>query len=144
MYLPKNEFTFYCKVQGQKTKQWFEGNFIVKCCLTIEEQVQVAIDTDRLNQGSITIAPEYALLNRSLAEVNMRIVFDKDNKPQCPTWWTENRNGSKLMDSNVIFYIFSEAMKAEKDWADRLENDAKQTEKRAEASPVEAKAEAQG
>lgn len=144
MYLPKNEYQFYCKVQGQKTKQWFEGTFVVKCCLTIEEQVQVALTTDRLNEGSTTVAAEYALINRSLAEINMRIVRDKDGKPQCPSWWTENNSGAKLFDSNVIFHVFAETFKAEKDWEERLEKDVKVAEKKAEANPIKtAKEEAQ-
>lgn len=142
MYLPKNEYQFYIKHQGNKTKQWFEGTFVVRCCLTLEEQVQVAINVDRLNQGSVTIAPEYGLVNRALAEVQMRIVNDKDGKPQCPTWWTENRHGAGLFDSNIVFQVFADAMKAEEDWAKRLDEDTKKAEKRAEEKPAEAPKEA--
>jgi len=137
MYLPKNEFVFQFKMQGSKTKQWYEGTFAVKCLLTLEEQVQVAILTDRFNQGSTTLAPEYGLVNRSLAEIQMRIIKDKDGKMQCPTWWNENGNGATLFDSNIVFGVFSEALKGEKEWEKNIDDEITKTNDRVAAQPKE-------
>jgi len=129
MHLTNNEHKFYFKKKGDISGQSFEGDFTVKCVLNIEEQVQVGILVDRYNAGSRTLDPNRALMNRSIAELEMRIVKDKEEKFLCPTWWTESDFGRTLYDYNILYSVFSQAMDAEKDWKDRINKEVKKAEK---------------
>lgn len=134
MHLTNNEYRFYFKEKGDISGQWFEGDFVVKCVLNIEEQVQVGILVDRYNGGSRTLDPNRALMNRSIAEMEMRLAKDNEGDPICPTWWTENGFGRTLYDSNILYSVFSEAMNAEKSWKDSLNKEVKKAEKDAKKS----------
>lgn len=116
--LPANEHTLYVKIQGEDTKEWFEGSFTFKCLLNQAEKVEVAVRTDRYNQGSTTISPQHALINRTIAELEMRTI-------KAPTWWTENGNGRLLYDTNVVFHVFKEAFEAEAAFKKKLEDKIK-------------------
>lgn len=127
MFLANNEHKFYLKAKGEKSGQSFEGDFTVKCILNIEEEVEVAIRTDRYNAGSKTLNPSMALINRTIAELEMRII-------KAPTWWTDSGYGRTLVDKNVVYDVFTKAMEGEKVWADRLKSEAEEAEAEAEKS----------
>lgn len=129
MHLANNEHKFYCKIQGEKTMEWFEGDFVVKCILTNEEQVDIAIRTDRYNAGSKTLPTQHTLINRTIAELEVRIMRDAKGKLQAPTWWIESDGGRLLYDTNVLYHVFAEAMKAEQVFAQRLKDKAEAAEK---------------
>jgi hypothetical protein len=128
MLLPGNEHSFHFKEQCKATHEWYEGDFTVKCLLTNEEQSEIALRTDRYNQGSKTLAPSFALFNRTLAELEMRII-------KAPTWWRESDSGRTLYDADIVYSVFKEAMKGPEEWAKRLEaktKAAKEAEKKTE------------
>ena len=125
MFLPNNESTFHFKKQGERSKEWFEGVFTVKCLLNQAEQIQVAIINDRYNGGVSTLPPKYALLNRTLAELEARIV-------KAPTWWTESQGGKTLYDTDIIFEVFKKAFEAEESWLKKVEDATKEATANAE------------
>lgn len=134
MHLANNEHKFYFKEKGTTSDQWFEGDFTVKCVLNIEEQVRVGVLVDRYNGGSRTLEPNRALMNRAIAEMEVRVATNKESKPLCPTWWTESDYGRTLYDSNILYSVFSKAMDAEKQWTERLNKEADKSEKEVEKS----------
>lgn len=134
MFLANNEYTFYCKVVGETTGEPFEGDFTVKCILNNEEQIDIAMRTDRYNGGSKTLAPQFALFNRTLAEIEVRII-KKGNKTLAPTWWNESDGGRLLYDTNIVYHVFTEALKAQQVWNDRLKAKADQMEKDSLVTP---------
>jgi hypothetical protein len=135
MLLENNEFAFHIKVQGEKTKEWFEGDFTIKCILNMQEQMDIAIATDRYNGGSTSLDPNFKLFNRMLAELETRLVR-KNNKPLCPTWWSESNFGWQLHDSNIVFEVFPKVGEAEKAWAERLKAKADKATDQAEKNPI--------
>jgi len=146
MHLADNEHKFYLKVKGEKTGQSFEGDFVVKCILNHEEQIDVAIRVDRYNAGSRTISPNHALMNRTIAELEVRIKVDEKGKPLAPTWWVENDYGRLLYDTNILYSVFAEATKGESIWRDRIakkaeeaEEDLKESDKAKKDKPKRAK-----
>lgn len=132
MFLTNNEHKFYLKAKGEKTAEAFEGDFTTKCILNQQEQVEVALRTDRYNGGSKTISPTHALINRTVAELEVRMI-------KAPTWWTDSDSGRLLYDTNILFDVFTETMKGEKVWADRLKGEVENAEKDAEKSPAKDK-----
>ena len=118
MFLPGNEFTFHFKEQCNATKEWYEGDFTVKCLLTNAEQSEIALRTDRYNQGSRSLAPQFALFNRTLAELELRII-------KSPTWWKESDSGRTLYDPEIVYAVFKESMKGPEEWSKKLEEKTK-------------------
>jgi|GEM_PF-2993310 len=127
MFLSNNEHKFYFKDKGERTGQSFEGDFVAKCILNQIEQIEVALRVDRYNGGSKTISPGHALMNRAIAELEIRLV-------KAPTWWTDSDGGRTLYDSNILYSVFEEAFKGEKAWAERLKKEAEEAEGTAEKS----------
>ena len=138
--IQNNEYTFHVKVQGEKTKEQYEGTFTVKCILNQEEMVDVALRTDRYCGGSKNLANQYILVNRSIAELEVRIIKDeKTGKMKAPTWWIESDSGRLLYDTNVVYKVFADAMKAEEQWYKKLADKVEEAEKQVtEAAQKEA------
>lgn len=127
MFLANNEHKFYFKQKGDVTGQSFEGDFVCKCVLSNVEMIEVGLRVDRYNGGSKTLNPALALMNRTIAECEVRII-------KAPTWWQESDSGRSLYDSNILYSVFTEVMKGEKEWADRLKKEADEAEAAAEKS----------
>lgn len=133
MFLSNNEHKFYFKSKGDVTGQPFEGDFVVKCVLNNMEQVEVGIRTDRYNAGSMTINPAHALINRTIAELEMRVI-------EAPTWWKESDYGRTLYDTNILYEVFAKTMEGQKIWHERLKKEADEAEKDADKSQKAKKA----
>lgn len=130
MFLDNNERTVVFSSLGERSQKKYEGKFTFKCLLSNLEQVEVALRTDRYNGGSQTIAPAKALISRAIAELEIRIT----DYQRCPSWFRDSDYGRHLVDTNVLFDLFQEAMKAEREWADSLKEKAEKIEKDAEKS----------
>jgi hypothetical protein len=142
MYEPiaQNEYSFHVRLTGEKSKLPYEGTFAVKCLLTQEEMVDIAVRVDRYNSGSKNLPAQYALINRAIAEIEVRLIRDKKtSKPQCPTWWTESDFGRLLVDSNILFEVFAKAMEAESEWQKRLAAKVEAAEKQAQIEKAPSK-----
>lgn len=122
MNLPKNTYTFTFREKGEKTKKTYEGTFVVKCLLTALEVGQVAINQDVLNGGVKNIPSGVAILNRALAELDVRI-------EKAPSFWKDANNGRDLMDLNIILEVYNKALDAETDYEKRINEEAEQAEK---------------
>lgn len=122
MSLPLNEFSFHFKLQGDKTKEWYEGDFTCACILTNSEMLDVAIKWDRYNAGSKSLPDKFGDFNRIMAELEVRI-------KKAPTWWKESNSGWTLLDPNIVYSVFVEVMKAPDDWNDRLKKRSEEAQK---------------
>ena len=134
--LPDYEFTFHFDSKGEKSGEQFYGDFTVKCILNNEEQVEVAMRTDRYSSGSKTLPSHVNLFNRTISELEMRIKRDKEGKLMAPSWWTESDGGRLLYDANIVYEVFTASIKGEEVWAARIKEKADKAEKLAEISPV--------
>jgi hypothetical protein len=127
--LPKNEATFSLEVEGDVTKKRYEGKFTVKCVLENWETMEVGLRADRYNAGSATLANQFKLFNRALAEAEVRVMFDKErNKPMAPSWWIDSDAGRSLLDQNVVFEVYAKCIEATKSWKDSLEGEISKSE----------------
>lgn len=130
--LPSNEYTFTLKVKGDKTKSSYEGPFTVKCLLSNGELIDVGLRIDAYNRGSTTVPQGIALLNRALAELEVRII-------KAPSWWKDSNSGRDLLDTNVIYEVFEKSLDAEKVYDERIAEQVKKDEAVAEESSKKGK-----
>lgn len=136
--LPKNEHSFNVDVKGETTGERFQGSFTVKQILTVREQAQVGLLADTYNGGSRTIPRNVALMNLAIAELEVRIMQDKKGAQLAPSWWRDSDDGRDLLDVNVLYDIYNQALLAEKAYKTRVSGEAQEAEDAAKAS-VEAK-----
>lgn len=129
MFLANNQETFHVKIQGDKTKEWFEGDFTVLCLLDMGQQMDVALRTDRYNGGSKTLPEQFKLFNRMIAELDVRVT-------KSPTWWSESSGGWNLHDTNIVREVFVKAIEAEDGFGKKVAEKAETTEARAEKQPA--------
>lgn len=128
MLLPvSNEYTFMLSSKGESTEQKYEGAFKVKCLLTNAEKVNIGLRLDSYNGGSKTVAAGVAILNATLAELDVRVI-------EAPSFWKDSDNGRELMDTNIVYEVFAKANEAEADFKKRLKEVADKAEKDAEES----------
>ena len=134
MLLPvSNEYTFYFSSKGSETGFKYEGTFKVKCLLNIEEKVDIGLRTDAYNRGSKTVSSGITIMNSTLAELDVRII-------ESPSFWKDSDYGRKLLDTNIIYEVFSKANDSEADFKKRLTEAAESAEQAASDS-VKAKKE---
>lgn len=136
MLLPvSNEYTFMLSTKGESTGMKYEGAFKVKCLLTTTEKVDIGLRLDSYNRGSKTIPQATAILNATLAEMDVRII-------DSPSFWKDSDFGRQLLDTNIIFEIFKLSNDGEEDFRQRLKAKAEESEKKAEESVKNKKKEA--
>ena len=92
--------SFTVSVQGESTGLAFVGSFTVKLLLTKTENF-MADEKRRILLGAY---PENALEELKLdalmlSQLHVRVV-------SAPQWWTDSENGTKMLDSNVVFEVF--------------------------------------
>jgi hypothetical protein len=126
--LPDKNQTFTLDVVGERTKERFQGSFTVKAMLTIAETVDVGLRTDAYNNGSRTIGERIYLMNRAIAEMEVRLVSDPKKGLLAPSWWKDSDGGRTLLDLNVLYEVYNKAMSAETEYEKRLNTSADDAE----------------
>ena len=128
MLLPvSNEYTFMLSTKGESTGMKYEGAFKVKCLLTTTEKVDIGLRLDAYNRGSKTVPQSTAILNATLAELDIRVM-------ESPSFWKDSDSGRQLLDTNIIFEVFKLSTEAEEDFRKRLKEKSDDAEKKAEES----------
>lgn len=111
--LPKNEKTFYFTHEGSDTGFKYEGNFTVKCVLSIGDKRYMEMEKTRLMADYGNPSQGLAAYAMFLSNINARII-------KAPQWWTDSHNGLDILDEDAIFAIYDEMMKIENDWKDSI------------------------
>jgi hypothetical protein len=135
MLLPvSNEYTFHFSEKGESTGLKYEGTFKVKCLFTTAEKLDIGLRIDSYNRGSKTVSQGIAILNATLAELDVRII-------DAPSFWKDCDFGRDLVDTNIIYEVFKKASVSEEDFKTRIQALAEESEKKA-AESVKKKAKA--
>ena len=121
MFLPPIETQIEFECTGETTSKRYSGSFTVKCVLNNFEATEVILRSDRYNGGSQTLPVQTALFNRAIAELELRV-------KSAPEWWSKSDSGRLIFDQNVVFELFNKALEAQKEWKDRLSQEASKSE----------------
>lgn len=121
MFLPPVETQIEFECTGETTSKRYSGSFTIKSVLNNFELTDVVLRTDRYNGGSQTIPAQIALFNRAIAELEIRV-------KSAPDWWSKSDSGRLIFDQNVVFELFAKVLEAQKEWKDRLSQEATKSE----------------
>lgn len=112
MKLPSKERVFYFDHTDEYGERR-EGNFSVKCRLTMRERQGMELAKTRLLGGHN--APTDALTGISVmvATLNTHIT-------ESPNWWTQSDSGLDLEDETIVVELFNQLTTEQLAWRDEL------------------------
>ncbi|MDQ6989348.1 MAG: hypothetical protein Q9M19_05645 [Mariprofundaceae bacterium] len=112
MNLPTKERTFYFDHKDEYGERR-EGNFTVKCRLTMRERQVMELYKSRIVGGHT--APTDALTGISVmvATLNTHIT-------EAPEWWKQSDSGLDLEDETIVVDLFNQLTTEQLAWRDEL------------------------
>jgi len=109
MDLPVNEKSFKLDYVGATTGTKYDGDFTVKCVLSIFEKREVELEKARIitEIGN----PSTYLINLAAILANLRVRMIKT-----PSWWEQSNYGLNIMDEDALVTLYDKVMDQEKEW----------------------------
>ena len=130
MNLPKNEKSFMLTVEGDVTSHKYEGQFTVKCVLSMADKRLLEIEQSRLSVDLLNPTNDLVAISRVVANLRVRVM-------DAPDWFDQIIGNLDVLDDNVIFEIYSECLKASSEWKDELKKKSQPEEPSTGNSPAE-------
>lgn len=109
MNLPKNEKTFHFSKEGEITGFKYEGQFTVKCALSLADKRLIEIEKSRLSVDLMNPTGNLDAISRLIANLRVRVLNG-------PEWFNQQINTMSILDENIVFEVYSECLKASEDW----------------------------
>ena len=124
MELPKKQRTFYYDHKDEYGERR-EGNFTVKCRLTLRERQRMELDKSRLLGGHTS--PTDALMGISVmvATLNTHIT-------EAPEWWKQSDSGLDLDDESIVVELYDRLTDEQIAWRKELTAHAEEKTKQVE------------
>ena len=117
MNLPKNEKTFSFSKVGEITGFKYEGQFTVKCALSLGDKRLIEIEKSRLSVDLMNPTGNLDAISRIMANLRVRVING-------PEWFNQQVNTMSILDEEVVFEVYSEALKASEEWLKELKKEA--------------------
>ena len=116
--LPDNEKTFDINIEeGEVTRQNYKGKFRCKCVLNIGERAEADVIQKRLSGGLTNLTENTLMYHLIISQLRTRLLA-------APEWWIAAGNGTELEDMNVLYEVYEQCLKAEKEWRTQVWSDA--------------------
>jgi len=110
--LPAQEHTFQLKLEGNDTRQKFEGSFTYK-----RPNIRISTEIDKttaiLNGGILGLDEDTQFFHKMLATLKHTVI-------KYPEWWEQSDFGYELQDTNVVIELYKETQKFEKEWREKV------------------------
>ncbi len=98
---------------GDTTFKEYEGQFTVRCILTMGQKHAMELEKSRLLGSYVNPTEELRGLAIILANLRHKVVDG-------PEWWKQSGGGSNLKDENVLVDIYNKVLKAEDEWRQKV------------------------
>lgn len=109
MNLPKNEKSFNFSKEGEITGFKYEGQFTVKCALSLGDKRLIEIEKSRLSVDLMNPTGNLDAISRVIANLRVRVING-------PEWFNQQVNTLSILDEDVVFDVYSECLKASEEW----------------------------
>jgi len=123
------EHSFRINLKGEETGKIFEGDFVYKRP-SIRTDSEIS-KTKAMLDGGMNLDEDTQFIHKVLATLKHTI-------QNCPKWWEDSDFGFELYDLNVVFDVYKETQKFEKEWRDKVwvEESPEETKKPGQAKEV--------
>lgn len=115
MELPKNEASFDVDVQGDTTFKQYQGQFTVRCVLSMGQKHAMELEKSRLLGSYTNPTDELEGLAIIFASLRAKVI-------EAPEWWKQSMGGATVNDENVLIELYNQAEKAEKEWRQKVKD----------------------
>jgi hypothetical protein len=130
MNLPKNEKTFFFSEEGELTGHKYEGQFTVKCMLSMADKRLLEIEQSRLSVDLENPTENLIAISRVVANLRLRVI-------KGPDWYNQIINNLDIIDDNIVFDIYGQCLDKSSEWMGELKKQAKPEVKAEGNLPVE-------
>jgi len=111
--LPKNEVTFNFHEVGSQTGIVYDGQFTVKCILSISDKHVLELEKTRLMADYANPSNGLAGIAITLSTLHAKII-------DSPQWWKDLSNGYSMLDEDVIMKLYDKCVEVENKWKESL------------------------
>ena len=115
--LPKNEKTFMFEKIGEITSFKYEGQFVVKCALSLSDKRLIEIEKSRLSMDLQNPTANLDAIARLIANLRVRVISG-------PEWFNQQINTMSILDEDVVFDVYTECVKASEDRINDLKKES--------------------
>ena len=122
MSLPKNESAFDFEHIGEITGKKYEGQFSVKCMLSIADKRYLEIEKSRLTADLMNPTGNLSALGTVIANLRVRII-------DAPDWYNQVIMSLDILDEELIFELYSECLKKSEEWHTSIKGKAEEKDK---------------
>ena len=126
MSLPEKIRTFYFDHKDEYGERR-EGNFSVKCRLTMRERQSMELNKSRLLGGHTSPTDALTGISVMVATLSTHIT-------EAPEWWKQSDSGLDLEDETIVIELFNKLTDEQTAWRDELTQYALDKTKATEAS----------
>jgi hypothetical protein len=119
--LPKNEKTFMFSKVGEVTGMKYEGQFTVKCALSLADKRLIEIEKSRLSADLMNPTGNLDAISRVIANLRVRVITG-------PEWYNQQVNTMNILDEDIVFDVYGECLKAAEEWMKELKKESNKGE----------------
>ena len=112
MNFPSTEKTFYFDYTTAFGNR-YEGNFTVKCLLSVGEKHRLELEKTRLLGNHPNPTDELVGIAVILSNLRHRIT-------DAPNWWAQSRGGETIREEDVLAELFAKTQDVEIEWRREL------------------------
>jgi len=109
MELPKNESQFEVDVLGDTTYKKYDGQFTVRCILTMGQKHAMELEKSRLLGSYPNPSADLVGLAEIFANLRAKVIDG-------PEWWKQSQGGSLIKDENALVILYNKVLDAEDEW----------------------------
>lgn len=122
MELPKNEKQFHFEHVGEVTGHKWEGQFSVKCVLSLADKRLLEIEQSRLSMDLMNPTGNLSAIARVVSNLRVRVI-------SAPDWFNQAVSTLDILDEDVMFELYGKCLDATKEWQDDLKKKSMPEEK---------------
>lgn len=112
MNFPPTQKTFHFDYTSAFNNR-YEGEFTVKCLLSIGEKHRLELEKTRLLGNMPNPTDELIGIAVILSSLRNKIV-------DSPSWWAQSRGGDSIQEEDVLAELFAKVQDAETEWRREL------------------------
>lgn len=121
MNLPKNEKSFHFKHIGETTGHTYEGQFTVKCALSLADKRSLEIEQSRLSMDLMNPTGNLSAISRVVANLRVRVI-------KGPDWFNDAISSLDVLDEDAVFELYGKCLDKTKEWQDELKQQSQPKE----------------
>lgn len=119
MSLPKNESTFDFEHIGELTNKKYEGQFTVKCVLSLADKRYLEIEKSRLTADLMNPTGNLSALGSVIANLRVRVI-------EAPDWYNQAIMSLDILDEEVVFELYANCLKKSDEWRESIKKKAEE------------------